>query len=208
MTSNPLPQNHRTYATLHHLLDSRNHGCHPQDADLITLNQNKNKMETKFKIGDRVYDKTFGDGTVVHFDSEMYVVDFDEPTDCLNDCNGHSNNGQGLWIRENHLTPIATNSYYYEEVTRNGRQWFRMTPKGEWMPKRDTDNPARTGDGTTMLPTVEQKYDRAGMAAMCLQGILSSRGLQEALNADRTNWEQCAVSHADALIAELEKPKP
>jgi hypothetical protein len=150
-------------------------------------------METKFKIGDRVYDKTFGDGTVVHFDSEMYVVDFDEPTDCLNDCNGHSNNGQGLWIRENHLTPIATNSYYYEEVTRNGRQWFRMTPKGDWMPKPDSEVEA-------------PKYDRAGMATAAMQGLFAKK---EQFNVEQADWvASVAVKYADALIAELERTKP
>jgi hypothetical protein len=150
-------------------------------------------MERRFKIGDRVYDKTFGDGTVVHFDSEMYVVDFDEPTDCLNDCNGHSNNGQGLWIRENHLTPIATNSYYYEEVTRNGRQWFRISPKGEWMPKPET---------------VEQKYDRAGMATAAMKGLI--QGItwidEGGIICNRPQEvAEIAVTYADALIAELQR---
>lgn len=42
-------------------------------------------------------------------------------------------------------------------------------------------------------------------AAMAMLGILSSRGLQEALNEDREKWEWYAVQTADALIAELNK---
>jgi hypothetical protein len=67
-------------------------------------NINTDTMETRFKVGDRVTDSSFGNGTVVHFDDEMYVVDFDESKVGLNDCNGHSKNGQGLWIREKYLT--------------------------------------------------------------------------------------------------------
>ena len=51
-----------------------------------------------------------------------------------------------------------------------------------------------------------KEYLRTHFAAMAMQGLLSSRGLQEALNADRMNWAEFAVSQADALLAELEKP--
>lgn len=46
---------------------------------------------------------------------------------------------------------------------------------------------------------------REYFAAMALNGILSSRGLQEALNADRTYWEEEAVEQADKLIEALNK---
>jgi hypothetical protein len=74
------------------------------------------------------------------------------------------------------------NAYYYEEVTRNGKQWWRMTPKGDWMPKSDTP---------------EQKYDRAGIAARVMCGLISSgeRG---------SIWED-AVHLTDQLIAELQR---
>jgi len=89
------------------------------------------------------------------------------------------------------------NAYYYEEVTRDGKQWWRMTPNGDWLEKRDTDNPVRTGCGTAMLPTVGQKYDRAGIAARVMCGLISSgeRG---------SIWED-AVCLTDQLIAELQR---
>jgi hypothetical protein len=120
-------------------------------------------MERRFKKGDRVYHHPEGTGTVTGYQDGRVIV---APDDDFY---------KESWLcDEDSLEPAAPKScYYYEEVTRNGRQWFRMTPKGDWMPKRDTDNPARTGDGTTMLPTVEQKYDRdrfeAAKAAM--QGL-------------------------------------
>jgi hypothetical protein len=152
-------------------------------------------MERRFKIGDRVYHHPEGYGMVMRYQDGRVIVDPDDDF------------YMEKWLcDEDSLEPAAQKScYYYEEVTRNGRQWFRMTPKGEWMPKRDTDNPARTGDGTTMLPTVEQKYDRdrfeAAKAAM--QEILSWDGMTDPVVVAKQ-----AVSFADALIAELEKPKP
>jgi len=89
------------------------------------------------------------------------------------------------------------NAYYYEEVTRDGKQWWRMTPNGDWLEKRDTDNPVRTGDGTTMLATCEQKYDRAGIAARVMCGIISS--------GERGNVWEDAVYLTDQLIAELQR---
>jgi hypothetical protein len=75
--------------------------------------------------------------------------------------------------------------YYYEEVTRNGRQWFRMTPKGDWMPKRET---------------VEQKYDRAGMATAAMKEIMSWDGMTDSVVVAKQ-----AVRFTDALIAELQR---
>ena len=46
---------------------------------------------------------------------------------------------------------------------------------------------------------------REYFAAIAMQGILSSRGLQEAINADRKRWENFAVEMADNLIKELNK---
>jgi hypothetical protein len=80
---------------------------------------------------------------------------------------------------------METNTYYYEEQTRNGQQWFRITPNGDWMPKREA---------------VEQKYDRAGMATAAMQGLLASGRQTVTVVKD-------AVWYADSLIAILEKPK-
>jgi hypothetical protein len=74
------------------------------------------------------------------------------------------------------------NAYYYEEVTRDGKQWWRMTPKGDWMPKPET---------------VEQKYDRAGIAARVMCGLISS--------GERGNVWEDAVHLTDQLIAELQR---
>jgi hypothetical protein len=46
---------------------------------------------------------------------------------------------------------------------------------------------------------------REYFAAMAMQGILSSRGTQEALNKDRITWESYAVEKADNLLNELDK---
>ena len=46
---------------------------------------------------------------------------------------------------------------------------------------------------------------REYFAATAMQGILSSRGLQETINAGRQRWENFAVEMADNLIKELNK---
>jgi hypothetical protein len=74
------------------------------------------------------------------------------------------------------------NAYYYEEVTRDGKQWWRMTPNGDWLPKNETVGP---------------KYDRAGMAARVMCGLISS-------NERGHVWED-AVHLTDQLIAELQR---
>lgn len=45
------------------------------------------------------------------------------------------------------------------------------------------------------------KREYAAIKAM--QGILSSRGLQDALNQDRIEWEDFAIQKADKLLAKL-----
>jgi hypothetical protein len=69
-----------------------------------------------------------------------------------------------------------------------------MTPKGDWMPKPDSEVEA-------------PKYDRAGMAAMCLQGLLANANPQ-ILTMTKKSFAEMSIRQADALIAELEKPKP
>jgi hypothetical protein len=51
------------------------------------------------------------------------------------------------------------------------------------------------------------KYDRAMIAAMCLQGVLSNATSTEYLRNSHSAIAEAAVSIADALITELEKPK-
>jgi hypothetical protein len=116
---------------------------------LLLLIANTDTMETRFKVGDRVTDSSFGNGTVVHFDDEMYVVDFDESKVGLNDCNGHSKNGQGLWIREKYLTSETV-------AERNNRliREMQSTP-------------------LTFVQT-DPEPSRAMIAAMCLQGFISN----------------------------------
>jgi hypothetical protein len=67
-------------------------------------------METRFKVGDRVSDHHYGDGTVMHCDGRMHVVAFDEEYPSLNECNGYAPKGNGLWIDMSHLSLIATDT--------------------------------------------------------------------------------------------------
>jgi hypothetical protein len=141
-------------------------------------------METKFKIGDRVYHHPEGTGTVTGYQDRRVIVDpdiddfYEQPWLC----------------EEDSLEPAAPKScYYYEEVTRNGRQWFRISPKGEWMPKPET---------------VEQKYDRAGMATAAMKGLI--QGItwidEGGIICNRPQEvAEIAVTYADALIAELQR---
>ena len=66
-------------------------------------------------------------------------------------------------------------------------------------------------DGITLIDrpqTTEQpKYDRAMIAAMCLQGVLSNATSTEYLRNSHSAIAEAAVAIADALITELEKPK-
>jgi hypothetical protein len=102
-------------------------------------------MESKFNIGDRVYHHPEGTGTVTGYQGGRVIVDPDDESCTQN------------WLcEEEDLDPAATGAktcHYYEEVTRNGRQWFRITPKGDWMPKREDDG---------------QGYDRARMSTAAM----------------------------------------
>ena len=64
-------------------------------------------------------------------------------------------------------------------------------------------------DGITLIdrPTEPPKYDRAMIAAMCLQGVLSNATSTEYLRNSHSAIAEAAVAIADALITELEKPK-
>jgi hypothetical protein len=134
-------------------------------------------MESEFNIGDRVYHHPEGTGTVKGYRYGHVIVDPDD------DFYTHN------WLCEEedleHAATGAKSCHYYEEVTRNGRQWFRITPKGDWMPKRE--------DGG-------QRYDRAGMAAMAMQEIMSWDGMTDPVVVAKQ-----AVRFTDALITELQK---
>ena len=59
----------------------------------------------------------------------------------------------------------------------------------------------RMFDNTSGATLIEYGLSkREYFAAKAMQGILSSRGLQEALNQDRIAWEDCAVEYADRLL--------
>ena len=66
-------------------------------------------------------------------------------------------------------------------------------------------------DGITLIdrpqPTEQPKYDRAMIAAMCLQGVLSNATSTEYLRNSHSAIAEASVAIADALITELEKPK-
>jgi hypothetical protein len=67
----------------------------------------------------------------------------------------------------------------------------------------ETDSPARTGCGTTMLPTVEHKYDRAAFAFGFAKTML---GNVPDFNPDTMGvLPAAAVTMADQLIAELQR---
>jgi len=99
------------------------------------------------------------------------------------------------------------NAYYYEEVTRDGKQWFRMTPKGDWLPKPETETVKIEQDDRP--PFVEvQKYDRAGIATAAMKGLI--QGITWIDEGDiichrPKEVSQIAVAYADAIIAELQR---
>jgi len=76
---------------------------------------------------------------------------------------------------------------YYEEQTRNGKQWFRITPNGDWMPKLET----------------KPEYDRAGMAYGFAKTMLGN--VTEFNQAELEMIPIDAVKFTDALIAELQR---
>jgi hypothetical protein len=138
-------------------------------------------MESKFKVGDAVTHRFLGTGTVTGHQDGRVIVKPDDST--YNDD----------WLAdEENLTLIDQTAYYYEEQTRNGQQWFRITANGDWMPKRET---------------VGQKYDRAGMATAAMQGLLANPSPQIVTMSDKS-FTYRAVELADALITELERTKP
>jgi hypothetical protein len=68
-------------------------------------------------------------------------------------------------------------------------------------------------DGITLIDrpqtTEPPKYDRAMIAAMCLQVLCSmqNKGVIESIQDGIDSTAKMSVMYADALIAELEKPK-
>ena len=143
----------------------------------------------KFKVGDRVSDADYGNGTILHFDDKdgMYVVDFDLSHPALSDCNGYAHSGNGMYIDEVHLTLIESVEQSFERM----RKEMLNTP-------------------LTFIPTAAPTPDRAMIAAMCLQGIISSldnAGMIQYRSCNTDEAAQLALLYTDALIAELQKPK-
>jgi hypothetical protein len=132
----------------------------------------------KFKVGDRVSDADYGNGTILHFDDKdgMYVVDFDLSHPALSDCNGYAHSGNGMYIDEVHLTLIESVEQSFERM----RKEMLNTP-------------------LTFIPTASPTYDRGLFAACMGAGMVAHYG-------NEANMEM-AVMLADALIAELQKPK-
>ncbi len=85
---------------------------------------------------------------------------------------------------------MENTGYYYAEVARGGKRWWRMTPNGDWMPKPET---------------VERKYDRAGIAAMAMAGFLHGKDASELNIRECENTVSLSVSLTDQLIAELKR---
>jgi len=140
-----------------------------------------NTMETKFKVGDRVSDADYGNGTILHFDDKdrMYVVDFDVSHPALNDCNGYAHSGNGLYIDEVHLTLIDSVEQSFERM----RKEMLNTP-------------------LTFTPTAAPTPDRAMIAAKLLRTFVKKYSILNAEDAAKKS-----VEFTDALIAELERPK-
>ena len=124
-------------------------------------------MERKFKVGDRVRHKVYGDGTVMFvcnskFGGTPYTVQFDKSHPDLHD-----------------------GKLYDSPSFEDHRCWF-------------------CNDSNLTLITDRHTYDRdrfdAAVAAM--QGLLASGN-----TGGFENTAHRSVSYADALIAELQKPK-
>ena len=74
------------------------------------------------------------------------------------------------------------------------------------MEKTKGEMPAHPLDGNhTGHPDATGLTKREYFSGLAMQGILSSRGLQDALNKDEIEWSEFAVNHADALIEQLNK---
>ena len=63
--------------------------------------------QSKFKVGDRVRDEDFGNGTVKYYSGGYflhYAVEFDKPTNQNVD---YCKDGHGLWCDESYLTILT-----------------------------------------------------------------------------------------------------
>lgn len=75
-----------------------------------------------------------------------------------------------------------------------------------WMTQNGDDSyiPLKEGQKTGFEKLFTGLSKREYFAAMAMQGLLSSRGLQEALNLDKQKWEDFAIEMADRLLTSLE----
>lgn len=66
-------------------------------------------MKDTYNVGDRVFNKTFGEGTVVYDDGSKhapYAVEFDNFHEVLHDCCGHTQKDHGYWVSAIDVTLI------------------------------------------------------------------------------------------------------
>lgn len=66
-------------------------------------------MKDTYNVGDRVFNKTFGEGTVVYDDGSKrapYAVEFDNFHGVLHDCGGHTQKDHGYWVSAIDVTLI------------------------------------------------------------------------------------------------------
>ena len=138
-------------------------------------------METRFKVGDRVRHDKYGDGTVKFFEhgDNHYAVEFDKETGWSHDGGGHCKLNHASWQMAINLTLIESEPEKRDRLIKE----MQSTP-------------------LTFIPN-DPEPSRAMIAAMAMQGMLAGGGMfgVEMMAKD-------AVELADALIAELQKPKP
>jgi hypothetical protein len=146
-------------------------------------------MEQKFKVGDRVRHEQYGDGTVKFFEcsDNHYAVEFDKETGWLHDGGGHFKVKPTSWQIEMHLTLIESES-----------------KKRDRMIKECQETPL------TFI-TNDPDPSRAMIAAMAMQGLIQGITWMDDNDIICTRPQdvaEIATVYADALIAELQKPKP
>jgi hypothetical protein len=85
----------------------------------------------------------------------------------------------------------------------DGELWNLLIEELTLLDAPETDNPVRARGGTTLLPTVEQKYDRAAFAFGFAKTML---GNVPDFNPDTMGvLPAAAVTMADQLISELQR---
>jgi hypothetical protein len=146
----------------------------------------------KFKVGDKVGHDLYGVGYVTVENHPTYTVKFGS-TD------GYLCNEEELKPIEKTLTdppkedPPKSAIPFYEETFADGIEWYRTEPFGNWRPK-----------SFRSLTGIDP--NRAMIAAMAMQGLLANSNPQ-ILTMTEDSFAKMSIKQADALIAELQKPK-